>query len=65
MRLLSASTRPPATSCAWLRAAWDTTHTGRQARFYTLTPAGRRQLDEEERRWLSLTEAVGRALRLA
>ena len=49
----------------WLRAAWDTTATGRKARFYTLTPAGRRQLEEEERRWLSLTEAVGRALRFA
>jgi PadR family transcriptional regulator PadR len=49
----------------WLRASWDTTATGRKARFYTLTPAGRRQLEEEELRWLSLTEAVGRALRFA
>lgn len=49
----------------WLRASWDTTATGRKARFYTLTPAGRRQLEEEERRWLRLTEAVGRALRFA
>ena len=49
----------------WLRAEWGLTNTGRKARFYTITPAGRRQLDEEERRWLELTEAVARALRSA
>lgn len=49
----------------WLRAHWGTTDTGRKARFYTITPAGRRQLAEEERRWLLLTEAVTKALRLA
>ena len=36
----------------WLRAEWGVTNTGRKARFYTITPAGRRQLGEEERRWL-------------
>ena len=49
----------------WLRAQWGTTDTGRKARFYTLTPAGRRQLEEEEQRWLQLTEAVRKALRFA
>ena len=49
----------------WLRAEWGLTDTGRKARFYTITPAGRRQLEEEERRWLDLTEAVARALRFA
>ena len=49
----------------WLRAAWGSTDTGRKARFYTITATGRRQLKEEERRWLALTEAVARALRLA
>jgi PadR family transcriptional regulator PadR len=49
----------------WLRAQWGTTDTGRRARFYTITPAGRRQLEEEERRWVLLTEAVGKALRFA
>jgi transcriptional regulator len=49
----------------WLRAHWGTTDTGRKARFYTVTPAGRRQLEEEERRWLNLTEAVSKALRFA
>lgn len=49
----------------WLRAEWGTTDTGRNARFYTITPAGRRQLEEEEQRWGLLTEAVSRALRFA
>jgi PadR family transcriptional regulator, regulatory protein PadR len=49
----------------WLKAQWGTTDTGRKARFYAITPAGRKQLDEEEQRWLMLTEAVGKALRFA
>jgi transcriptional regulator len=49
----------------WLRAEWGLTDTGRKARFYTITPAGRRQLEEEERRWHDLTEAIARALRFA
>ncbi len=49
----------------WLRAEWGVTDTGRKARLYTITPAGRRQLAEEERRWLQLTEAVAKALRFA
>ncbi|HTI37013.1 MAG TPA: PadR family transcriptional regulator [Vicinamibacterales bacterium] len=49
----------------WLRAAWGSTDTGRKARFYTITAAGRRQLKEEERRWSLLTEAVAKALRFA
>ncbi len=49
----------------WLRAEWGTTDTGRKARFYVITPTGRRQLEEEERRWVSLTAAVGKALRFA
>jgi transcriptional regulator len=53
------------TADKWLRAEWGTTDTGRKARFYTITPAGRRQLAEEEQRWGVLIEAVNRALRFA
>jgi transcriptional regulator len=49
----------------WLRGEWGTTDTGRKARFYTITAAGRRQLEDEERRWGVLTEAVNKALRFA
>jgi DNA-binding PadR family transcriptional regulator len=53
------------TLAKWLRAQWGTTDTGRKARFYTITPAGRKQLGEEEKRWTTLTEAVGKAVRFA
>src|SRR5947208_14590825 len=49
----------------WLRPQWGTTDTGRKARVYTITPAGRRQLEDEVRRWVLLTQAVGKALRFA
>jgi transcriptional regulator len=49
----------------WLRAQWGTTDTGRKARFYSISSAGRRQLDAEERQWAVLRDAVGRALRFA
>lgn len=53
------------TNDKWLRAEWGLTETKRKARFYAITPAGRRQLEDEERRWALLTQAVARALRLA
>ncbi|HKF68890.1 MAG TPA: PadR family transcriptional regulator [Vicinamibacterales bacterium] len=49
----------------WLKAQWGTTDTGRKARFYTVTAAGRKQLEEEERRWVTFMEAVNKALRFA
>ena len=49
----------------WMRAEWGRTDTGRRARFYTITAAGRRQLADEERRWSLLTVAVAKALRFA
>jgi PadR family transcriptional regulator PadR len=53
------------TNAAWLRSQWGLTETNRRARFYTLTAAGRRQLEEEEHRWAELAAAVSRALRPA
>lgn len=47
----------------WLRSAWGTTEKNREARFYSLTPLGRRQLAHEEQSWARLTEGVGRVLR--
>jgi PadR family transcriptional regulator PadR len=49
----------------WLQAEWGKTETNRKARFYTITALGKRQLEEEERRWTQLTTAVGKALRFA
>src|SRR5678815_2649018 len=42
----------------WVRAEWGTTEKNRQARFYTLTAEGRRQLAREEEGWAKLTEGV-------
>ena len=34
-----------------LRGTWGTTDTNRKARFYALTPAGRRELEKEKQAW--------------
>ena len=47
----------------WIRAEWVTKDTGRRARIYELTPAGKRQLADEESRWRAVTSAVNRVLR--
>ncbi len=49
----------------WLRSDWGTTDKNRQARFYSLTPVGRRQLEKERESWERLTKGVGRVLRYA
>ena len=49
----------------WISAKWGISTNNRKARFYTITPAGRRQLEEEEQRWAVLTAAVNKALRFA
>jgi transcriptional regulator len=46
----------------WIRAEWITKDTGRRARIYELTPAGKRQLAAEESRWVAVTSAVNRVL---
>src|SRR5215216_2967610 len=35
----------------WVSSKWETNETGRRAKFYALTRAGRRQLEEEEASW--------------
>ena len=47
----------------WIRAEWITKDTGRRARIYDLTVAGKKQLDAEESRWRAVTSAVNRVLR--
>jgi transcriptional regulator len=49
----------------WLRSEWGITEKNREARFYAVTAAGRRQLAREEASWARLTEGVGRVLRHA
>ena len=47
----------------WIASFWGTSANNRRARYYRLTPAGRRQLLAETTRWDQLVRAVGRVLR--
>src|SRR5437763_11443004 len=42
----------------WLKAEWKQSETGREAKFYSLTPSGRKQLSVEKDSWARLTGAV-------
>lgn len=42
----------------WLKSEWRQSETGREAKFYSLTRAGERQLAVEEKTWNRLTTAV-------
>lgn len=42
----------------WIRSKWGETETGRQARFYSLTAAGRAQLEKEREMWARLSAAI-------
>jgi PadR family transcriptional regulator, regulatory protein PadR len=46
----------------WISAKWGTSVNNRKARFYSLTPAGRKQLVKETTKWKRLTAAIGRIL---
>ena len=49
----------------WLRATWAATDTGREAKVYTLTAAGRRQLSKELESWDRLSSAIQLVVREA
>jgi len=49
----------------WIKAEWATSELGRRARFYRLTPAGRKQLERETDEWARLSVAIGRVLEMA
>jgi len=47
----------------WIHANWITKDSGRRARVYELTAAGKKQLGAEESRWQTVTSAINRVLR--
>jgi PadR family transcriptional regulator len=49
----------------WLRAEWGTTEKKRDAKFYSITALGRKQLALEEESWTRLRDGVTRVLRYA
>ena len=49
----------------WVTAQWGTTAENRRARYYRLTPLGRRQLDTEVEQFARVMAAIQRVLRPA
>lgn len=50
---------------AWITAQWQMTDNKQRAKYYRLTPAGRKQLIRETSRWNRLVQAIGRVMRPA
>ena len=49
----------------WIKAEWSETETGRNAKLYSLTKAGREQLEREKASWDRLSSAINLVLRKA
>ena len=49
----------------WISSFWGTSENNRRARYYRLTPAGRKQLTEQTNRWDEIVKAINRVLRPA
>jgi transcriptional regulator len=49
----------------WIASFWGTSENNRRARYYRLTPAGRKQLSEQTDRWDEIVRAINRVLRPA
>jgi PadR family transcriptional regulator len=47
---------------AWIDSYWATSENNRRARYYRLTPKGRRQLELEQQQWAQLVRAIGLVL---
>jgi transcriptional regulator len=49
----------------WIKAQWGQTPNNQRARYYTITPLGRRQLGEQEAGFAELMDAIARVMRPA
>jgi PadR family transcriptional regulator, regulatory protein PadR len=49
----------------WIEAEWRISELGRRAKYYRLTPSGRRQLAVEASEWERMSAAIGRVMKLA
>ena len=49
----------------WIAAEWGESENNRRAKFYALTKAGRRKLEQEEEQWSRLSSAIALVLREA
>ena len=46
----------------WIKAKWGESDNNRRAKFYSLTPAGRKYLEREQANWQRLSAAIGLVL---
>lgn len=49
----------------WIKARWGASENNRRAKYYELTRAGQKQLEDEADAWRRLTLAVGQVLKMA
>jgi len=49
----------------WIASFWGTSESNRKAKYYRLTPMGRKQLTAQTTRWEQLVRAIGRVLKPA
>jgi len=49
----------------WIRAEWKASENNRRAKYYRLTPRGRKRLAAEQQNWARVSEAVTKVLRFA
>jgi PadR family transcriptional regulator PadR len=49
----------------WIKSAWGVSESNRKAKFYSITRAGRKQLDTEARNWARISSVIGRLLQLS
>ena len=49
----------------WIQSEWRPNETGREGKFYSLTRAGKQQLQKEEAQWERLSHAIGLVLRFS
>jgi PadR family transcriptional regulator, regulatory protein PadR len=49
----------------WVVGKWGQTEANQRAKFYRVTPDGKKQLAREESRWTELVRAIGRVMRPA
>lgn len=47
----------------WIKAEWGRTPNNQRARYYTITPEGRKQLGQEQEGFTELLAAIGRVMR--
>ena len=49
----------------WISGVWGTSDNNRKAKFYSITKAGRKQLNTEAQNWERISTVIGRVLRIA